>query len=175
MSKRIKNLFFTSLYLVLLAGSAFTGWYLAGSAPNVSREEEATASQDMLGTEAVITKTYIYRFCGHSTSESATVSREEVSMTKQELEAANPGFVAEHFEKSEAVLVRRIDGYCPLHYILRLETDALVLYRPEEYTGELIEVESNIIPTNLTDRDALEIGKVFASYNEARDYIKGHL
>ncbi len=171
MKKGLKRLVYSSIFVILCTSAAFGGWYLAKGAPTVQKEEQVSASGKMLSAHAEITTTYIYRFCGHSQSETREVSREEVSMNEDEFSDSNPGFVLEHFDEDTAVLVHRIDGYCSKHYILKLEENSLVLYRPQDKTGELTKIQSYTSPTDIEDKEALQVGKVFASYAEATAYI----
>ncbi len=171
MSKKIKNLVYTCVFILLFVGAAYSGWYLAKSAPTVLRDEPADAQAVMLGADATVRTNYIYRYSGHTHSDTRSVLREEVSMTREEFAQEHPNFVLEHFDANSAVLVHRMDGYCPEHYILKISGDELVLYRPVNFTAELAAVLTFELPENLEHEEALIVGKVFASEQEARQYI----
>jgi hypothetical protein len=111
--------------------------------------------------------------CSH---EIVTVGGESlVGKTREEAEIAYPGWTLVSFENSEAVFEKTFLGYCPAHYILRLEDEELGIYRTDETTyteKRLMVLDYDADALDDAERAELERGLAFDDLNGINAYLE---
>ncbi len=181
MSKKAKRLLwlFCSATIILLAG--VVGYMAALRTPSTLQKPQAAGAAgegDKTVLNCKIVKQYQYLLCGHEMEESENIGRDLVGLTKAEIASKVSGFKLSSFSPTEVVFTKRLNQYCPEHYILRLHGNKLDLTRNVQYTEQMETLYVYTIDTSDLDAELLEIlthGKVFPSRNEAEEYTENEL
>jgi len=95
--------------------------------------------------------------------------------TREEAEITYPGWTLISFQDGEAVFEKTFLGYCPAHYILRLEDAELGIYRTDEKTyaeKRLMVLDYDADALDDTERAELERGLAFDDLNGINAYLE---
>ncbi|MEI3416695.1 MAG: hypothetical protein V8Q43_03940 [Christensenellaceae bacterium] len=96
-----------------------------------------------------------------------------VGSTRQELhEQVAPDSITQ-FSKGEVVLTRRLNTYCPAHYVAYLEEGEMAIYQNllgSEETERVLTFGLRAEALSLAEEQALSRGKVFSSLEAAQAY-----
>lgn len=108
-------------------------------------------------------KLYFERFytkCGDLLTEETHMAYTHAGKTREDMLLAYPTWKLTEFAKDKVVFRKDIDGYCPMHYIIKNNNGYLAVYRSLKETGELyIENELDIRFDWLDSRTQQEIRK----------------
>ena len=121
---------------------------------------EANSQEEKASPNCSFTIKKEYQKCGHTTSEYSNLPQELVNSTKKEIQEKYADFEIEKFSENDMVLIKKEDGECGEHFVLRNKDGVVVVYRILE-DGTEIEFEATEIATEyltLTDRNNMENG-----------------
>ncbi|MCE5236348.1 MAG: hypothetical protein ABFC62_04095 [Clostridiaceae bacterium] len=161
------------LLLGLFSGMLIGPRQNAAPAPTLAAETD-----DAAGVLSVLPSTRVYfrtRFlaCGH---EVLAVGNESMAgKTRAEAEKAYPDWTLAAFSADEVVFEKELPGYCPAHYVLKLEGGELGLYRADETTYEqkrLMVLDYDAASFDAAERAELENGLAFDALEDVNAYLE---
>ncbi len=86
-----------------------------------------------------------YAKCNDVLSDESAMTHFHLGKTRADMELAYPRWRLTDFTPEKVVFRKEIDGYCPMHYIIKEKEGYLAVYRSHKETGELyIEDELNV-------------------------------
>ncbi|MGI6703480.1 MAG: hypothetical protein ACOX42_05530 [Clostridia bacterium] len=124
------------------------------------------------GTRLIL-KTYYIR-CGHTVVDRQDIHIPLVGLGEEGLLAHYPGWDVEKFQQEEVILLRKVEGACPGHYVLRAVNGYVAIYKTAE-NGEEVLTEVTDIPLSilrLRDQDRLRQGMLLDSMEEVNHYLE---
>lgn len=173
----IGNCIFLSIMLI----AALIGYLMAvNTSPVVPKQEEeeeplaAAANEQRTGEDCVITWEFVYETCGHTIKAESRITQDMTGLTLKEFSNTFSDIKVLDFSPKAVTLQKKIDQYCPNHYILKqnggilgifrnkLGTDKMALYMP-------VEIPFNQTPDEL--KTALYYGEVFNTVEDAETFI----
>ena len=130
--------------------------------------EETNATDEKTSPNAIIILKKYYKGCGHAVSDYATIPEEMVNKTAKEIQEEYKNWELEEFTEKEITLSKYLEGYCNEHYIVKDETEKVVVYEVDQNGKETLkqttEIETKYLPE--TDRISLKSGiKVYTKEN----------
>lgn len=97
------------------------------------------------GPRSVLLFERYYLKCGDLLTEETQMAYTHAGKTREDMLLAYPTWKLTEFSKDSVVFRKEIDGYCPMHYIIKNNNGYLAVYRSFKETGDLyIENELNI-------------------------------
>ena len=154
---------------------AAAGAYAAVQAPDISLEVQPADAADgeYIALSAKLTYRYQYLLCAHVLEETEDMPAAYVGSTRQELhEQIAPDSITQ-FSKGEVVLTRRLNTYCPAHYVAYLEEGEMAIYQNllgSEEAERVLAFGLRAGALSLAEEQALSRGKVFSSLEAAQAY-----
>lgn len=154
---------------------AAAGAYAAVQAPDISLEAQPADAADgeYIALSAKLTYRYQYLLCAHVLEETEDMPAAYVGSTRQELhEQVAPDSITQ-FSKGEVVLTRRLNTYCPAHYVAYLEEGEMAIYQNllgSEEAERVLAFGLRAGALSLAEEQALSRGKVFSSLEAAQAY-----
>ena len=181
--KSHKKLIMFLIIMMALAGTGFAGYLIARNEPRIAAKPEPDVQQAAkAGTDeariesgARIIWEYKYAKCAHQIIAQGVAGDDMAGLTFTELTEQHPELTIIAFDTDEVSLRKKLDGYCPNHYILKLSGDTLAVYQTVLGTTQQKEIQQIDIDWARIDTDerrVLQIGKVFGSLEDIESYIE---
>ncbi|MCI8519145.1 MAG: hypothetical protein HFJ51_03470 [Clostridia bacterium] len=104
-------------------------------------------------TELVLKK--IYKDCGHSKIESATLPEEMVNLNREELAEKYKTWEIEKFAKEEVILAREVSSFCGEHFLVIEENGIVSIYNLDEAGNRSLKEVSEIAYEYLPETDKI--------------------
>lgn len=109
-----------------------------------------------------------YGDCGHFEYEEVELPAELVNLTKQEVEDYYEDWQVEEFTPDKLVLVKKINGCCNQHFLIRLDTENVNVYRFDT-NGELKPYkQTEIFRDYLPEEDVENLEEGISVFGEGR-------
>lgn len=146
------------------------------------RQPVTSPGPDVVGQDTRFLWVTSYSICGDEERRQSGPDATAVGRTREQLQAANPGWTIETFTAAE-VCLRRTEQLCPLHRdnrTLMISGDAVVIYygTPDQL-GPRADIVEGLSPWSLTeeDRQRLERGMRFqnSDQNQLEESIQSYL
>lgn len=99
---------------------------------NMSENETtvATASrEEKVSPNAKFALKKCYDKCNHFNYDEVELPTELVNLTEQEVEDFYEDWEVEDFSESQLVLCKKIEGYCNEHFVVKLDSDMVAIYK----------------------------------------------
>ncbi len=96
-----------------------------------------------------------YDECNHFDYEEAELPKELVNLNQQEVETYYEDWEVEEFSKDKLVLSKEMNGYCNQHFLIRLDDEAVNVYRMGTL-GELKEYKKTDIASDYLPEEDIE-------------------
>lgn len=180
--RRHKKLVIFLCMLLIVAASGVAGYLIAESEPRVvageAEEEpvvEAGANDARITRETVITWDCEYEMCEHHVYVTAEPDEKMIGLGFTQFEETYPDVVIASFSPDEVVLKKRLECYCPSHYILKRNKDKLAVYRTTAGSGSLDvyrDVDVRFDALEKQQQEVLEKGRVFGSFDDLQSYLE---
>lgn len=116
---------------------------------SVNAEETKTTPN----TELVLKK--VYKDCGHSKIERATLPEEMVNLTKEEISEKYKNWDIEKFTKDEVILTREVASFCGEHFLVLEEDGVVSIYNLDENGNKTLRETSEIAFEYLPETDKI--------------------
>ena len=126
-----------------------------------------------LSASCEIVYEYEFAMCNEKHIQKQSLPYQYAYMTKEELSNQVVGKITQ-FEADSVVISRRINDYCPKHYILKLVGSSLsVLSTTDNKEGQerYKQLGRPEAPLESSVRKRLQQGIVFSSYNDALEFV----
>lgn len=122
----------------------------------------------------MIFKTY-FNSCGHSVEKSVQASKDEINMSDKQLEEKYPDWEITAFSPPIVEMSRKIDTYCPNHYIIGAENGFITIYVYNEDGQKIVQEKTDISLATLTpeDQQALTGGIVVDTVDQKEQTLEG--
>ncbi len=179
--KHKKFVIFVCMVLTI-ASAGLAGYLIADSEPRVVAEkpQEDTdlpvkADNDSIDKETIITWDYEYEMCKHHVIIRGAPEPDMIGLTLTKLESKYPDIVIVSFTPEEVILKKRLECYCPEHFLLKRNKDKLSVYHTAAGTDKQdVYIDYDILFESLTkeQREALEEGRVFGSFEDLQRYLE---
>ncbi|HWQ30379.1 MAG TPA: BofC C-terminal domain-containing protein [Negativicutes bacterium] len=142
-----------------------------------STEDTEVSSRDkelLTPNTQLIFKT-TYSSCGHSIEKSVQASKDEINMNAEQLKEKYPTWELTAFSPPVVEMSRRIDAYCPGHYIIGQENGYITIYVYDENGNKVVQERTEITIATLTpeDQQALQAGIVADTEDQKEQTIEG--
>ncbi len=180
--RKHRKLIIFLIMATIIAVCGLIGYLIADSEPRVvaQTEEEdevvqAEADNDRIGTDTVITWDYEYEMCKHHVFMDAEPDTDMIGLTFTQLEKKYPDIVIVSFSADEVVLKKRLECYCPEHFILKRNADKLAVYRTAAGTDKqdiYIEVDTLFSSLDKEQQEQMEDGRVFSDIADLQMYLE---
>ena len=119
--------------------------------PVISTNAEETKTTP--NTELVLKK--IYKDCGHSKAETATLPEEMVNLNKEELSEKYKTWNIEKFAKEEVILSKEVESFCGEHFLVIEEEGIVSIYNLDETGNRTLRETSEIAYEYLPETDKI--------------------
>ncbi len=131
------------------------------------------SSLDIPNTQLIF-RTY-YNSCDHTSEKAVKTAEDEVDMDEGQLEAKYPGWDVTGFSPPVVELSRRINTYCPRHYIIGVADGFIAVYVYDENGQKVLQEKTDISVKTLTPEDqrALSSGIVTDTEEQKEQTIEG--
>jgi len=171
MKDHVKIFLKTALWLLSAVLFALTGYYMA----DIATEDIQDVDVGIVRLSPACKVEFVYRYeqCAHTESVYAD-TREYIGLSEQELRGKLSTAIVTEFCNEYAKAEYTLMQYCPLHPVLFLDGNTLLIKETVSGTDELCDVkrigiEKDNLP--LSERNRLSSGVVFGSYSELNKYI----
>lgn len=180
--RKHKKLVIFLCMVIIVAMAGIIGYLIADSEPRVVAETPqedtvlpAKADNDTIDNKTVITWDYEYEMCKHHVIISTAPEPDMIGLTFTKLESEYPEIVIVSFSSEEVILKKRIECYCPEHYMLKRNEDKLAVYRTVAGTEKQdVYIDFDIMFDSINDeqREALGEGRVFGDFEDLQRYLE---
>ncbi len=171
------------IMLTVIAASGLIGYLIADSEPRVVAEKaddddeavQAEADNDRIAADAVITWDYEYEMCRHHLYVDTQPDPDIIGLTFTKLKNKYPDIVIVSFSADEVVLKKRLECYCPEHFLLKRNADKLAVYRTAAGTDKqdvYIDVDIDFAKLSKQQQEQLEDGRIFSDINDLQIFLK---
>lgn len=139
-------------------------------------EQAANMSETDLTTPntQLIFKTY-YDSCGHTVEKAVQAGNDELNMSEQQLKEKYNGWKLTGYSPPIIELSRKIDSYCPDHYIIGVDGGYITIYVYDENGQRIVQEKTDISVAPLTpeDKQALQGGIVVDTEEQKEQTLEG--
>lgn len=140
-----------------------------------TEQEVSSQEEDILTPNTqMIYKTY-FTSCGHTIEKSVQASADEVNMDEQQLKEKYAGWEISAFSPPIVELSRKVDTYCPNHYIIGEEGGYITIYVYDENGNKTVQERTDISVATLTpeDQQALAGGIIVDTADQKEQTLEG--
>jgi len=143
----------------------------ASSNTDISTE---TNTNNLTPNTQLIFKTY-FTSCGHTIDKSVQASSEEADMDEKQLEEKYADWEISAFSPPVVELSRRVETYCPNHFIIGEEDGYITIYVYDSNGNRTIQEKTDISVATLTpeDQQALEGGIIVDTEDQKEQTLEG--
>jgi hypothetical protein len=180
--RKHKKLIIFLCILLVVALSGLIGYLVAESEPRVVAQVEeedpavqAGADNDRISIDTVITWDYEYEMCKHHITTDTEPDTNMIGLSFTQLKSMYPDLSIVSFSADEVVLKKRLECYCPEHFVLKRNADKLAVYRTAAGTDKQdMVVDIDIAFDGLTkeQKESLEEGRVFGDFDDLQIYLE---
>lgn len=117
----------------------------------------ATTDTTKISPNATIIFKTEYEECGHTLNKYETVTEKEVNLTKEKLQDKYKDWEITDFSEKEIVMLKKKEGSCNEHYVIREKDGNLAVYIIDKNNVEILQKETNISTTYLTEVDLVKL------------------
>ena len=171
------------LIMVLAVGiSGFIGYLIAESEPRVVAETaqedaaiKAGTDDERISKNTAIIWDYEYEMCRHHVSMGTEPNADMIGLTFTQLKTKYPDVVIVSFSADEVVLKKRIECYCPEHFLLKRNKDQLTVYRTAAGTDKqdvYFDVDTDFNALSKEIQEELEDGRVFSDIDDLQAFLE---
>ena len=141
---------------------------------NSNKEEDVTENKLSTPNTQLIFKAY-YNFCGHTAEKAVQAAGEEANMDEQQLMAKYSGWEITGFSPPIVEFSRKIDAYCPKHFIIGVDDGFITIYVYNENGKKVMQEKTDISAKTLTpeDQQALSRGIVVDTEEQKEQTLEG--
>lgn len=153
----------------------------ANSNTDINTETNGNNVQEVSGQEDSLThntqliyKSY-FTSCGHTIEKSVQASSEEIDMDEKQLKEKYADWEISAFSPPVIEFSRRIETYCPNHYIIGMEDSYITIYVYDSNGKRTIQEKTDISVATLTpeDQQALEGGIIVDTEDQKEQTLEG--
>lgn len=182
MFKRSRRSFYSAVYfmacMIAIFGFAFGYLYTSGkiktykvseigsyeavkTEQNGMQEAEVknVSNQKAITDDAIFIRKSRYNVCGHTITESGTVTKDISSLTEMQFRTAYSDWNVEKFSPDEIVVSRELNEKCPNHYVIKEREGMVAVYYQKPENGVLLKEITNIPIMNLPNEDQKRLKK----------------
>ena len=181
--RKHKKLIIFLIMLMVIAVSGLIGYLIADSEPRVVAEKaddddefvQADTDNDRIDADTMITWDYEYEMCRHHLYIDTEPDPDIIGLTFTKLQNKYPDIVIVSFSADEVVLKKRLECYCPEHFLLKRNADKLSVYRTAAGTDEqdvYIDVDIDFSKLSKSQQEQLEDGRIFSDINDLQIYVE---
>jgi len=127
-------------------------------------QTDSSAEKTTPHTKLVLKK--YYKECGHTINEYARLPEEMVNRTKEEIETEYIEWEIEEFSTEQMKLIKKVEGVCNQHYILRPKDGVVAIYKTDQNGNETLQEETAIATEYLTTEDLEKLENGISVYGE---------
>jgi hypothetical protein len=175
------RLVFWILFILLAAGGGLLGYYFALGEPTVFSDQylkdevmQAANTDIVLAQDANIEVEYTYKMCGHKEKVFLSGDARFCGKTAKQIKADFPGCNIREFGEHNLVIQMTVDEYCPQHYIVKLDSGKVCIFKTSRTTGtsELyLDLKLDATAVKQEEIPRLEQGVVFENTTDVNNYL----
>lgn len=175
------RLIFWIVFILMAASGGFLGYYFAAGEPTVFSEQYlkdtvlAAANADVaLAEDAKIEIEYTYLMCGHKEKVYLAGDPRFTGKTAEKIQAEWPNTTIRDFSEHHAVLQMRVDEYCPQHYIVKIDSGKVCIFKTSRETGQselYLDLKLDASAIRQEELPRLMNGVVFEKTDDVNDYL----
>lgn len=118
---------------------------------------EVNSSDEKTTPNTILVLKKKYTDCGHEISSRATMPKEMVNLTKEEIEKKYPNWKLEEFGIDKIVLSKTVDSFCGEHYLLIEENGNINIYSIDEKGERSFRKKADISIEYLPETDRITL------------------
>ena len=175
------RLIFWILFILLAACGGLLGYYFAIGEPTVFSEQylkdevmQAANTDVVLAQDARIEIEYIYKMCGHQEKVILTGDTRFSGKTSKQIKSEYPGSNIREFGEHNLVIQMDVDEYCPQHYIVKLDSGKVCIFKTSRSTGNsdlYLDLKLDVTAVKQEEITRLEQGVVFENTTDVNNYL----
>lgn len=175
------RLIFWILFILLAAGGGLLGYYFAIGEPTVFNDQylkdevmQAANTDVSLAQDATIEIEYIYKMCGHKEKVTLSGDPRFSGKTAKEIKSEYPSSNIREFGEHNLVIQIEVDEYCPQHYIIKLDSGKVCIFKTSRSTGKselYLDLKLDATAVKQEEIPRLEQGVVFENTTDVNNYL----